>query len=132
VIFISDKSSEKEGERAFNLWSFELETGQMKRHTLVKGGIFDPAISADGEKIAFSAYKGGVFFIYIFPYQKILSQQFPFEGKKEKPLPSGGEKKAIAQITQEEKPPQMRVYPYRPKITLHYIFALHFPLVFDK
>ena len=122
VIFISDKSSEKEGERAFNLWSFELETGQMKRHTLVKGGIFDPAISADGEKIAFSAYKGGVFFIYIFPYQKILSQQFPFEGKKEKPLPSGGEKKAIAQITQEEKPPQMRVYPYRPKITLHYIF----------
>ncbi|MCD6575314.1 PD40 domain-containing protein [Candidatus Aerophobetes bacterium] len=123
IIFICDKSDEgKTNERSFNLWSLELKTGKMIKHTRVRGGIFDPAISADGKKIALSCYENQNFLIYIFPYGEIISHQFLIESEKKKGESTRKKKEVIAYIKRKARPVEKRIYPYHPRLNLNYIF----------
>ncbi|MBE0477536.1 PD40 domain-containing protein [Candidatus Aerophobetes bacterium] len=129
VLFISDRCSpQKINREVFNLWSLELETNRLTKHTQVDGGVFDPAISPDAGKIALSGYREEVFSIYIFPFDKIISQEFPledeFEDEKNEQQDhiTEGQKEIIAEVAQEKEPVRTKTYPYSPSLKLHYIF----------
>jgi len=107
VYFISDREK-----GAFNLYSIDLKTAQMKRYTKVSGGVFEPSISPDGEKLLISVYKGGRFSLYLLPFKDL-------EGKIVSPK-AREKRKLIAEYGQEER----ISYPslsYRPRLKVHYI-----------
>jgi len=121
IIFVSNRPISQKKD-AFNLWSLELESGILTKHTGFAGGVFDPTVSSDGKKIAFSGFQRENFSIYLFPFQKVISQKFYSETENEKGMVAEDERKVIAEITPEKKPLAIKTYPYKPKINLHYIF----------
>ena len=119
IIFVSDREK-----GVFNLWSIGLKDRELVRYTSVAGGIFDPNFSPDGKKIAISGYKNGVFSIYIFKFkklkilQKISLRKVEITKKKET---SGKKSRLISRFIPPEKSVEMKEYPYKPRIKLHYI-----------
>ncbi|MBL8029144.1 MAG: PD40 domain-containing protein, partial [Fibrobacteres bacterium] len=61
VVFSSDRCG------IFNLYRVELATGITERLTNVAGGAFQPAVSPDGSKIAYSNYDSSGFSVYLTP-----------------------------------------------------------------
>ena len=118
VIFVSDRKT-----KTFNLWSLDIETKQLTLHTRIEGGIFDPALSSDGEKIAFSQYQKENFSIYIFPYKKIISRKVSVEfQKKDRSFSTQKKREILGYIKGEKKPLRKKIYPYQPQIKINYIF----------
>lgn len=119
VMFVSDREG-----GVFDLWSIKLKSGDLVRYTRVTGGIFDPAFSPDGKKIAFSGYKRGVFSIYVFEIEKLnILQKISLKEVRKKRIKSYPKEKnkLIAQLTPEKKSVKMKEYPYRPQISLRYV-----------
>ncbi len=64
IVFSSDRTG------VFNLFAYDLETHRLLQITNLLGGAFDPAISPDGRKIAFSGYSSRGFDICVMDWQK--------------------------------------------------------------
>jgi dipeptidyl aminopeptidase/acylaminoacyl peptidase len=71
VVFSSDRCG------IFNLYRISLETGATERLTNVAGGAFQPAVSPDGAKIAFSNYDSAGFSIYVAPNVPLAADSIP-------------------------------------------------------
>lgn len=113
IIFISDRES-----GIFNLWSLQLKNGKLTRHTQVKGGVFEPAISKDGKKIIFSGYQQEAFSLYLFPFKELLQET----RKEQKVTHSTEKKKEVMGELGKESTLNLVTYNYKPGLKLNYIF----------
>ncbi len=128
VLFVSNRE-----DNVFNLWSVDIKSGHLIRYTNVKGGVFDPSLSRDGKKVVISGYREGRFSLYVFRVKELESiwKSRPEGKKKQEKFSSrkSGEE-IIAEIGFDkkslEKPEknffELKFYPYRPELRLHYIF----------
>jgi len=112
IFFISNRET-----GVFNLWALELKSGKLTRHTRVKGGVFEPSVSPDGEKVVFSGYEGGIFSLYLFSFEELLSETC----ERQKSTPLFEEKRKVIAELDKEPSLKIKVHPYRPELNLHYI-----------
>lgn len=59
IVFVSDLTG------VMNLYSYEVESGELRRLTDVLGGIFHPSISASTDRLAFTAFDHAGFDIFL-------------------------------------------------------------------
>ncbi|MFQ5835794.1 MAG: peptidase MA family metallohydrolase, partial [bacterium] len=113
VYFISNR---KDG--VFNLYSVDLVTKRFKQYTRVRGGVFEPAISSDGERVVLSAYEAQRFSLYLLPLKPLSEEELtPFEPKRSPKIiaeyPRDKENRAVDLSLSSN--------PYRPRLRLHYL-----------
>ncbi len=106
IYFISDRE-----DRVFNLYSVDSTGKDLKKYTEVKGGVFSPSFSGDGEKVVVSGYKEGRFSLFLF-----FSSEF--KGKKAKPFSS--KLKLVARYHPKETA-NFKDYSYQAKIDIHFL-----------
>lgn len=91
----------------FNLYSLHPERKELRQHTEVEGGVFEPAISPDGKKVVLSVYKEGRFSLYLFSLAALERKLLTVPAKE------------LTFISKEEV-----IYPsssYQPQLRLDYI-----------
>ncbi len=114
VFFVSNREK-----GSFNLFSYNLKNGEIICHLQVKGGIFEPRISPDGEKIIFSGFEKETFSLYLFSLRELSgktckkNKKWKIEEEKEEII---GEWEGKSQFS------KLKTYPYRPELNLNYIF----------
>lgn len=64
ILFSSDRGEH----RVANLYAYKLSDGSFYKVTNVLTGAFDPAVSPDGTKIAFTGYSSDGYDVYLIPY----------------------------------------------------------------
>ena len=107
VYFISNRE-----EGIFNLYSIDIkEEKRIKRETKVRGGVFEPALSADGKNIVLSVYHKGRFSLYLLPLKDLRGEKLSLPEEKNEELTEYEVKKSISYPSS----------PYRAHIKLKYL-----------
>ncbi|MEB3221191.1 MAG: BamA/TamA family outer membrane protein [Candidatus Sericytochromatia bacterium] len=68
IVYVSDRMN-----GTFNLHVYDLATRQTRALTDVPGGAFDPAVSPDGKRIAFTTYSGRGYDVAWIPFEGLRS-----------------------------------------------------------